>query len=121
MRPKRGKASRYGGTCVKCKKPVNGGERVVFLEMAHESCFHGQFAAIPPAPTLEYTRLRAMDALEEFVQVAAKVNGVSDALEKEWDRYEKLKEMALRPGSKQEERQAFKMATVGLVKMVYGD
>lgn len=41
-------------------------------------------------------------------------------VEKAFDRYEKLKSMAMRPGSEQEGKQAMKMATIDLVKLVFG-
>lgn len=116
---KRGKAGRYDGSCSSCKVMFVRGERVVFKDAVHEGCFRGQFAAIPPAPTLEYTRLKALDALEEAVQAAAQVNGVSDELEKEWTRYEKLKSSGMRPGSLQEEKTAMRIAILSIVKLAF--
>lgn len=115
---KKAKATRPG-TCESCKQPYQRGERIVWKTAVHESCHRGSFAAIPPAPTLEYTRLNALAALEESVQVAAQVNGVTDEMEKMWSRYEKLKSVGLRPGSTQEGRQAFRMALVEIVKLAF--
>jgi hypothetical protein len=114
---KKAKATKPG-TCVKCKKPYLRGERIFWTQPVHQSCLHGAFSSIPPAPTLEMTRLVAMAALEE-AEVAAAENGVEDAVEKMWERYEKLKAMALQPGSKQEETQAFRMALLKLVEIAY--
>lgn len=115
---KKAKATRPG-TCDTCKGPYQRGDRIVWKSAVHESCHRGNFAAIPPAPTLEYTRLNALSALEESIQVAAQVNGVTDEMEKMWSRYEKLKSMGLRPGSSNEERQAFRLALIEAVKLAF--
>lgn len=115
---KRAKATRPG-TCSTCTKPYQKGERIVYKSAVHESCFGGAFNAIPPAPTLEYTRLRALDALEEAIQAAAQTNGVSDELEKMWARYEKLKVAGLRSATSQEERTALRHALIDAVKMAF--
>jgi hypothetical protein len=116
---KRGKATRNGSTCSTCNNPILRGERVVWKSAVHEGCYRGAFSIMPPAPTLEYTRLNALSALEEAIKVGAEVHGVSDAMEKSWGRYEKLKAMGLRPGSSQEERQAFRMALIEAVKLAF--
>ena len=118
MSLKRGKASRPG-TCQACKGPIVRGDRVVYTSMAHANCVGGGFTTVPPAPTLEFTLLQALDALEETVQVAAQVNGVSDELERQWARYEKLKALGLQPGTTHEGRLAMKSALVELVKMAF--
>jgi len=115
----RGKAKRPG-TCAACHKPYQRGDRVVGMSIVHWQCAGGGgFSAIPPAPTLEFTRLKALAALEEAIQSAAQVNGVSDVLEKQWQRYEKLKASGLNPGSPNEEKLAFRNALVDAVKMVF--
>lgn len=116
---KRGKATRPG-TCSVCKSGYVRGDRVVYQSAVHQSCsYGGGFNAIPPAPTLEYTRLKAIDAMEEAIQSAAQVNGVSDETEKAWETYEKLKAIGLRPGSSNEEKIAFRQALIYLVKMAF--
>ena len=115
---KTGKVSRPC-TCASCKQPINAGDRVRFTQAMHLHCSQGSFNAVPPAPTLEFTRLKALDALEEAIQAAAHVHGVSDELEKEWERYEKLKGLGLRAGSSNEERLALRNALLGLVKMSF--
>ena len=115
---KKGKATRPG-TCSVCSQPYVKGERVVYKAAVHEGCFSGGFSTIPPAPTLEYVRLRALNELEEAIKVAAQVNGVDDAIEKLWERYEKLKVAGLRAGSTQEERTALRHALLDAVRMAF--
>jgi hypothetical protein len=115
---KKAKASKPG-TCSTCNSPYNRGDRVVFKNAVHEHCFRGAFAVIPPAPTLDYTRLKALDALEEAIKVAAQTNGVTDEMEKSWARFEKLKISGLRPGSSQEERTALRLALIESIKLAF--
>lgn len=115
---KKAKATKPG-TCDTCKGGYVRGDRIVWKTAVHDSCHRGNFAAIPQAPTLEFTRLNALAALEESIQVAAQVHGVTDEMERTWTRYEKLKAMGLRPGSTQEERQAFRMALIDAVKLAF--
>jgi hypothetical protein len=115
---KRAKATKPG-TCVVCKTAFNRGDRIVYREAIHDQCHRGGFAAIPQAPTIEFTRLNALSALEEAIQVAATVNGVTDDMEKLWERYEKLKAVALRPGSPNEERMSFRLALIDAIKLAF--
>lgn len=118
MTVKKGKASRPD-TCGSCKGPIVRGDRVVWKTAVHDQCYRGNFVSIPQAPTLEFTRLNALSALEEAIQVAAQVNGVTDEMEKSWSRYEKLKALGLRPGSTNEERNALRLALSEAVKLAF--
>lgn len=44
---------------------------------------------------------------------------VTDEIDKQFDRYNKVKAMAMRPGSAQEEKQAMVLAATALVKLVF--
>jgi hypothetical protein len=92
---------------------------VVYRNVVHESCARGAFTAIPASPSLENKRLETLVLLEETIVLAAKRNGVTDDMQKQFDKYEKLKAMALKPGSTGEERTAFRMAVLEAVKMAF--
>ena len=115
---KRGKAT-HAGTCTICNAPYAIGERIAWTKPVHTWCLGGSFQTMPTAPTLEITRLKALDALEETVKIAAQVNGVTDEMERLWRRYEKAREIALRPGAPGEERAAFRLALRTVIELAF--
>lgn len=112
--------AREDGACAECSQPYAKGDRVMFTRVTHLQCANGHgFKQMPAAPTLEFTRLQALDALEEAVKVAASVNGVDDEMEKQWAVYEKIRERAIRPGAAGEERNAFRLALRRLIDLAF--
>lgn len=62
----------------------------------------------------------ALAALEEaIVQQAAQVPGRSTEMERGWTKYQKLKALALAPGTHAEGRQALKLAVLEAVKLAF--
>lgn len=59
----------------------------------------------------------ALVALEEVILESAITTGMSPELKSGWDKYQKLKASALRPGSTTEEKQAFKLALIHALKL----
>ncbi len=118
---KRAKVKMTGETCSKCHKPLEIGDRVIYTVPMHEYCNPGAFAALPVAQTVEQVRLNALVALEDaLVTMAAQsTNGVGAELEKHFDRYQKVKAIALRPGTPGEERAALRLALIEAVKLVF--
>jgi hypothetical protein len=107
------------GTCSLCHQPYSRGDRIVWREAAHEQCHPGAFATLPPAQTIEQVRLAALAALEDALITIAATNGVNVALEKQFDKYQKLKAVALRPGTSGEELAFLRAALIEAVKLVF--
>ena len=77
------------------------------------------FASIPAAADPQTMTLHALVALEDALTAQAAVVGVSDELEKRFERYQKLKSLALRAGTESEARTAMRMTLIEVVKLVF--
>lgn len=104
------------GICAACQKPYLKREYVDYREAVHMECMG--LTDVPAAPTPEQTRLAAMDALEEAVLTQARAVGVSDEVEKKWERYQKVKEYALRPGTPAEGQVAWRRALLEMTELI---
>lgn len=143
------KVAKRGGRCAGCRGRYEVGDQVVVVRVKQRT-YHsatcrpqnpamavgagpmagpvGQLSAaeLVKALSAHWTtgeaQMVALLALENALVVAIKRGQMqaTEAVEKAFDRYEKLKGMALRPGSDQEGKQAMKLATVDLVKLVFG-
>lgn len=76
----------------------------------------------PPVPVVVKSSLpqliaTALVALEEVILESAMSTGMSPELKSGWEKYQKLKASALRPGSTTEEKQAFKLALIQALKL----
>lgn len=108
------------GTCEACQQSYAKGDRIVWTRPVHPFCLNGaQFTSIPAAPTLEFTRLQAVDLLEEAIKTAAAENDVTDEAEALWKRYHAFKAHALTPGSPNESRIAWRLALKALIDLAY--
>ena len=75
-----------------------------------------------PAPNYHGLKLAALAALEDLFVIKVRDHGVSDDLRRAYDRYNKLKALALNPHATTTEMQneaasALRLATVELVKL----
>jgi len=69
--------------------------------------------------TIGESKMTAMLALENALVVVAKNKGITPEMEKAFDRYNKLKGMAMRPGSQNEGEIAARLAIIEVVKAVF--
>lgn len=124
------KAAPRDGKCTGCSGVIHKGEQALYIRTRvkryHLSCQPANpyaTAATMGAPALPSdpmeAMLRALEALENALVVKAKKTGITPELEKHFDKYQKLKAVALRPGTPGEERVAFRMAVLEAVKAVF--
>ena len=129
--------AKKGGRCTGCRGRYEVGDPVTVVKMKRRVFHTGtcvpanidQLAtlmtpAATAAPTMPKTAgeaaMLALVHLENAMVMRAKSVGITPEMEKSFEKYTKLKGMALRPGSDNEGRQAMKLATVELVKLVFG-
>jgi hypothetical protein len=130
--------AKKGGRCAGCRARYEVGDPVTVVRVKRR-VFHtascvppgmdqianvvGVGTAQPSAEAMPTTHgeaaMKALVHLENALVLRAKTQGITPEMEKSFDRYNKLKGMALRPGSDNEGRQAMKLATVELVKLVF--
>lgn len=133
------RTAKKGGKCTGCKGQYVAGDPITVVWVKRRTFHTG--TCVPPGidqistivgvaqPTAQRPMPKtageaAMDALlalENALVLRAKTVGITEEMEKSFDRYNKLKGMALRPGSDNEGRQAMKLATVELVKLVFAN
>src|SRR5678815_225807 len=139
------KTAKRGGRCSGCRSRFEVGDEVTYVKVkrrvyhAH-TCVPANAGQMPtaggPTPTTAAEVAKSLSAnwqvpeaqmvgllaLENALVVAIKRGQMrmNPEVEKSFDRYEKLKQVAMRPGSAQEGKQAMKMATIDLVKLVFG-
>lgn len=139
------KVAKRGGRCNGCRGRFEVGDEVTYVKVKRRvyhthTCVPANAGQMPTAggPTLttaaEVAKAMSVNwqvpeaqmvgllALENALVVAIKRGAMkmNPDVEKSFDRYEKLKQMAMRPGSTQEGKQAMKLATIDLVKLVFG-
>jgi hypothetical protein len=98
----------HTGTCV----PANIDQLTTLVGTASPT------TALPTTPG--EAAMSALVQLENAMVLRAKSMPITPEMEKAFERYTKLKGMALRPGSDNEGRMAMKHATIELVKIVFG-
>lgn len=123
------KLARRSGTCNGCGSRFEKGEDITYVRhrirrFHTATCVPANAGAAPSAtPTVPKNPIEAahaaMLALENALVSKAKAVGITPEIEKSFDRYQKLKSMALRPGSEQEGKTALRQAIVDIVKMVF--
>lgn len=125
------KAAPRDGKCSACSGVIPKGEQAVYIRTRvrryHLTCQpanpHAAVGAPMGAPALPSdpieASLRALEALENALIVKVKKSGVTAELEKMFDTYQKLKAVALRPGTPAEGVTAMKMAVLQIVKAVF--
>ena len=122
------KPARRPGTCNGCGSRFEKGADITYvrhrIRRYHTStCVPANVGQAPsavpvmPKNPLEATHA-ALLALENALVANAKVTGITPEIEKAFDRYQKLKSMALRPGSAQEGKTALRQSVLDIVKMV---
>lgn len=79
----------------------------------------GDPTTVSPTMNAQEAAFAAMLGLENALIARAKEGGVSAEMEKAFVRYNKLKELALRPGTIPEGKVALRLAIVELVKVVF--
>lgn len=133
----RQRVTKKGGRCAGCRQRYEIGDNVTVVKVKRR-VFHTA-SCVPPnidqigtiigqqntgAPvTMPKTHgeaaMDAMVRLENALVLRAKAVGITDEMEKIFDRYQKLKGMALRPGSDNEGRMAMVQSLIALVKLVF--
>lgn len=128
------KPAKRNGICTGCGSYFYKGDEVTYVRTKIRR-YHGR--CVPPnadqppttygapaatAPVLPKTPQEAINAamlaLENAMVVKAKTNGITDEMEKQFTRYQKLKAMAMRPGSTQEGQTALRLAVIDLIKII---
>ena len=130
--------AKKGGRCTGCRMRYEVGDPVTVVKMKRRvfhttTCVPANIdqlatlmapAATAAAPTMPKTAgeaaLLALVHLENAMVLRAKTVGITPEMEKSFERYTKLKGMAMRPGSDNEGRMAMMRATMELVKLVWG-
>lgn len=130
------KVAKRNGVCTGCGSHFFKGDEVTYVRTKirryHPRCTppdadkppitHG--APVASAPVLPKTPQEAVNAamlaLENAMVVKAKTSGITDEMEKAFTRYQKLKAMAMRPGSDQEGKTALRLSLIDLIKIVLG-
>jgi len=126
-------AARKHGKCASCRGTYYAGEPTTVVRFAvkryHPQCApldpvallkgSGAASAPPPPPTYEESALGALLLLEKVMVEKAQKFGVTPELEKSFDKYQKLKAVALRPGTSGEERAALRFAVLEAVKLAF--
>ena len=122
--------SKYDGRCKTCGGRYLIGDDVAWdpqtRKASHPGCAplalsRAPIAAATPQArqeTAQEAALAALAALEHAVIVRASETGAAD-LERAWDRLQKCKALALRPGTQMEGRAALRVALVEAVKLVF--
>jgi hypothetical protein len=123
------KPARRPGTCNGCGSRFEKGADITYvrhrIRRYHTStCVPANVGQAPSAvPVMPKNPLEAahaaMLAMENALVAKAKQFGITPEIEKAFDHYQKLKSVALRPGSDQEGKQALKLAIIAVVKMVF--
>lgn len=131
--------AKKGGRCTGCRMRYEVGDPITVVKMKRR-VFHtascvppnidqvatlmgtGTQSATPVMPkTAGEAAMLALVHLENAMVLRAKSFGISPEMEKAFEKYTKLKGMALRPGSPTEGQQAMKLATIELVKLVFAN
>src|SRR5690606_8223500 len=117
------------GTCNGCGARFNKGDDITYVRTRprryHTATCVPQHvgkpdaAAVPrPSNPIEAAHA-AMLALEDALVMKAKTGGITPEIERAFEKYQKLKAMALRPGTDQEGKTALRLSMVELIKMVF--
>lgn len=138
----RQRAAKTGGKCAACKGRYEKGDAITVVIVKQRkyhtaTCVPANVGTMPVAgnavaPTPDdvvkalastwaegEAKMVAMLALENALVVVAKSKGITPEMEKAFDRYNKLKAMAMRPGSKNEGEMAARQAILDVVKVVF--
>jgi hypothetical protein len=135
--------AKKGGRCAACKGRYEAGTPVTVVNIRRKvyhtaGCVPANAGQLPtsggiqvnPTPdavvkalsttwALGEGKLVGMLALENALVIASKSIDITPSIEKAFDRYNKLKAMAMRPGSENEGNMAARMAIIDLVKLVF--
>jgi hypothetical protein len=122
------KPSPHDSKCTACVGAIPKGETATYVRTRirryHMTCVPTNVYVTGSAPSALPTdpmeaALTALIGLENAIVVKAKKIGITDELEQKFTRYQKMKVLALRPGTPGEERAAFRMAILEIVKLVF--
>lgn len=112
--------SKYDSRCNGCRGQVAVGQQCDWQKgIKGVMCLTCAGTAAPVVTRADTLALTALAACEACVVDAATRNGLNQELEAEWSRYQKLKSLALHPGTPAEGKVALKMALVQMVKIVF--
>ncbi len=73
---------------------------------------------IPVKPTVMALTLAALAAMETLI-IENALKGITKEAEQAWEKYQKVKSLALNPGTKGEEQNALKQALLLAVKLAF--
>lgn len=137
------RVAKKGGRCAACRSRYEAGDEITVVNIRRRTyhrhgCVPANVGALPTAgPALANTpasvvaalsaswspgeaKLVAMSALENaLVSVAKHSTSITPEMESAFDRYNKLKGVALRPGSENEGKMAMREAVIKLVRTVF--
>lgn len=123
------KIAKRKSTCNGCGARINPGDNVTVvrhrLRRYHTAtCVPQNVTQPPPAsPSMPKNAIEAAYAallsMENALVAKAKQHGITPEIEKSFDRYQKLKAVALRPGSENEGKMALRNAILDIVKMIF--
>lgn len=119
--------------CSGCRMKILKGEEATYVRVRtrrfHKGCTPANIGAPPTAaaPSSESKMPSGADAAMQFALLAlenamgekAKALNYPEALDKAFQKYNKIKELALRPGTQSEGATAFRLAVVEVVKAVF--
>lgn len=119
--------------CSACRMKIQKGEEATYVRVRtrrfHKGCTPANIGAPPTAaaPTSETKMPSGSDASAQYALLAlenamgekAKALNYPDALDKAFQKYNKIKELALRPGTAGEGATAFRLAVIEVVKAVF--
>jgi len=136
--------AKKGGRCAACRIRYEKGDEVTVVNIRRKTyhrhgCVPANVGQLPTATgpsvigdkpedvvkalssnwSIGEAKLVAMLALENAMVVVAKKSTITPEMEKAFDRYGKVKNMFLRPGSEQEEKQAARLSILEIVKTFF--
>ena len=117
----RPKVATEPGTCILCDEFYGTGDSIRWRRFAvHDICHAaGAFMTLPAAESIETIRKRALATLESAIEDLASVNGVTDDVSAQFAKYEKIRDLGMRPGTDAEGRTAMVMALKRAIDMVF--
>lgn len=129
------RSARKRGRCAGCRTHYEAGDIIVQARIRtrkfHPCCvpvdittnFAGttQVAAPPPPKilTAEEAALAALVSIETALVARAQQLGITDEMEKQFDRYQKLKAHVLKPGSPAEEKAFLRRTLLDAINLVF--
>ncbi len=85
----------------------------------HGAANQRPFAGASPAENANTLATKALVALEDAVLRAAEEKGITPEAERRWERYQKIKALALAPGCPGEAAAALRAALVEAVRLAF--